>query len=102
MKFGKKDPVKEQEKKNIEENAKKASNDAIGHAQNCLRDPEFQKYKEAYERMGKALFQELIDIDMMTLDPIIYGFQCKSVVSKYRHIGSLLRAVEGEAGKHGN
>lgn len=99
MKFGRKDPVKIEEIRNIAENAKKASEDAIVHAQRCLRDPEFIKYKEAYERMQVALIEELMLVDLTEYDPVQYGFKCKDIVGKFKHISSLLRAVEGEAGK---
>lgn len=99
MKFGKPDPVKTQEKKNIEENAKIAADESIAHAQKCLRDPEFIKYKEACERLKDNMIEELVYLDEMVYEPVLYGFKCKDIVSKYRHISAMMRAVEGEAGK---
>ena len=99
LKFGKSDPLSEQEKKNIEENAKIAAEEAIGHAQNCLKDSEFIKYKEAYERLVEKSLEQLSLIDEGVSDPVEYGFRCKDVVGKLRMIGSLLSAVEGDAGK---
>jgi len=99
MKFGKAEQVKVAEKKRIEENARLANEDAIAHAQRCLRDPEFIKYKEAYGKMKDALIEQLMLVDRAEYDPVKYGFMCKDIVAKFRHISSLLRAVEGEAGK---
>lgn len=99
LQFKKPDPAKVKEQERIAIKAKEAADAAIVHAQNCLRDPEFIKYKEQYIQMGDVLMDELIMIDAGDVDPVEYGFRCKDVVSKYRHIGALLRAVEAEAGR---
>lgn len=86
-------------KEQIQRDAREASDAAIGHAQNCLRDESFNKYREAYELTERLVIEELILLDQIETDPVRYGFQCKDIISKLRHIGSLLRAVKSDAGK---
>jgi len=99
LKFEKKDPSKVAAKQKAEKDAREASEDAIAAAQACLRSDLFIKYKLDYEFTTKKVIEELIMLDQVETDPVRYGFQVKDIVSKLRHIGSLLRAVNQEAGK---
>lgn len=87
------------EKKRIQDEAKQLSDEAVGAAQVCLSSEAFNKYVIAYEKVQAKLIEELVFLDMTETDPVKYGFACKDIVSKYRHIGSLLRAVKKDAGK---
>lgn len=99
MLFKKPDPNKAVERDRIAKESKQLSDEAKGSAQNCLKHDLFKKYREDYKRAKTAVIAELIEIDKTETDPVRYGFRCKDIVSKIRHIGSLLRAVEQEAGK---
>lgn len=99
LQFIKKDPYKQKERERITQEAKQASDEAIGHAQNCLNSEDFNRYREGYERAEKMVIRELILLDEIETDPVRYGFQAKDIISKLRHIGSLLRAVKSDAGK---
>lgn len=83
----------------IIEDARIAADRATGEAQECLKAECFQKYVDQYEATTKALFEELVMIDLEEFDPVRYGFRVKDVVSKMRHIGSLMRGVYQDAGK---
>ena len=89
--------------KSIKEQAAKerqqAYDNAVGAAQNCLRNEDFKRYKAEYERLTELLLAELAMIDDVETDPVKYGFQCKDIVSKWRHIGALLQGVNRDAGK---
>ena len=82
-----------QRRSEIEEQAKQASNDAIGAAQACLKSPLFDKYRIEYEYLETKLIDQLMMIDEMETDPVKYGFQVKDVVSKMRHIRALLQGI---------
>lgn len=97
--FKKKDNAAQADREKVTKAAQKAADAAIGEAQNCLRSEQFQKYADEYEKTMKALFEELVEIDMTEFDPVRYGFRVKDVVAKMRHIGSLLRGVHQDAGK---
>ena len=99
FKFEKKSPTAQADKEKVVREAMEASADAIVSAQACLRNELFQKYKTDYEYATKLVIEELIELDKVETDPVRYGFQVKDIISKLRHIGSLLRAVEHEAGK---
>ena len=99
LKWAPPDPKKQAEKKRIEDESIKAHDEAVGAAQNCLKDENFRRYKEQYERTEKAVIKELIFIDETITDPVKYGFMVKDVVAKLRHLGALLRGVNQEAGK---
>ena len=99
LRFQKPDPKKTAEKERLEKEAKQAHDEAIGHAQNCLRDNNFIRYKEDYERTERAVIQELILLDETETDPVRYGFKAKDIISKLRHLGALLRGVNQQAGK---
>lgn len=99
LQFRKTDPNKQSERERIAKESKQASDEAIGHAQNCLNQEDFKRYREAYERAEKLVIEELILLDETETDPVRYGFRCKDIVSKLRHIGSLLRGVKSDAGK---
>jgi len=99
IKFEKKDPDKIAAKKKIVQDAKEASDDAVAAAQVCLESDLFTKYRIEYERLTEKVMDELIMVDQMETDPVKYGFQVKDIVSKLRHIGSLLRAVKQDAGR---
>jgi len=99
LSFEKKDPKKEAAKQKVEKEAKQAADDAIGAANACLRSDLFTKYRLDYERATKLIIEELIMLDKEETDPVRYGFQAKDIVSKLRHIGSLLRGVKQDAGQ---
>lgn len=99
LRFEKPDPNKAKEKIRKVEEAKIASNEAIGAAQECLNSELFLKYRQGYEKTKKLIVEELIMLDMIETDPVRYGFAAKDIISKLRHIGSLLRGVEKESGK---
>ena len=96
-KFGKQDPVKEYDKQKIIENARKATDDAIVAAQNCLKTETFLKYRLEYENLEKLLINQMMFIDEVETDPVCYGFQMKDIVGKLRHLGALLRGVNADA-----
>lgn len=87
------------DRERIQKEARQASDEAIGAAQDCLNTEQFKHYRDQYEQMERKLFEELIWIDCNEYDPIKYGFKVKDVISKLRHVGSLLRGVYGDAGK---
>ena len=96
-KFGKVDPVKEQDRKKIVEDAKIALDQTIIAAQKCLQTEQFLKYKLEYEYMEQAVINKMMLIDRMETDPVKYGFQMKECVSDIRHLRSLLQGVKADA-----
>ena len=97
LKFGKRTPLEVKERAEIIKRAEEEANNAILSAQICLRNPDFEKYRIEYENLGKLIMQQLILLDQTETDPVKYGFQAKDIVSKYRHIGALLRGVDSDA-----
>ena len=99
LSFKRLDPNKITEKDRIQKEAQQVHDEAIGHAQDCLGNEDFRKYKESYELAEKLVIKELIELDILETDPTRYGFRCKDIVAKLRHLGTLLRQVESDAGK---
>jgi len=98
LKFQKRTSERKKSREKVIKDAKQASDDAIAAAQACLRSDLFLMYKLEYEHTQTLIIEELIALDKNEFDPVRYGFQAKDIISKLRHIGSLLRSVEGNAG----
>jgi len=99
LKFEKPDPNKIKERERLLQEAKQASDEAVGLAQNCLNNEMFIKYKQQYERLTPMIIEKLILLDEVESDPLKYALQVKGIITEYRVIGSLLRGVKNEAGK---
>lgn len=99
-KFGKPDPNKVKERAELAKRSQEEAELAIVSAQQCLKNPDFEKYRIEYENLGALIMDELSMLDRTETDPIKYGFQAKDIISKYRHIGALLRGVRADAYKN--
>jgi hypothetical protein len=99
LKFGKKDPYQEQERKEIIEKAKKAADRTIISAQKCLQSDIFIDYKEQYKNLEREIINKMMMIDAIETDPVRYGFQMKEAISELKHAGALLRGVMADANK---
>lgn len=97
--FKKHDPRVATERERIKKESQQRYDEAVGSAQVCLNMDEFKKYREQYELLERIVIEELIELDKTEFEPARYGFQCKDIVSKLRHIGVLLRGVKSDAGK---
>lgn len=97
--FGKPDVSLAAKKLLAEKERKEAIESAYQAACNCLQSPLFEKYKVEYERLEGMLIEELGYLDIECQDPVVYGFKAKDIISKLRHVGTLLRGVNADAGR---
>lgn len=99
LRFAKKDNNRLVEKERIEKESKQAFDEAVASAQNCLQEESFVRYRADYEALQSKLFDELVYLDDNEFDPMRYGFRAKDIITKLKHIGSLLRGVKREASR---
>lgn len=100
LKFQKNEGVTVKDKQQAMKDFQQASDDAIVAAQALLTHPDFKKYRERYQRLLDTTINALVNVDAEESDAVHYGFRCKDIVSKFRTISDLLRAVEQEANRN--
>lgn len=99
MRFAKPNPNKQKEQERIEKESKEASDEAIGHAQNCLHTEDFLKYKKSMEVLFDKTMTELMWVEDNVFGVEQYALACKKIIGRYKNLGMLLNTVESESGK---